>query len=483
MGIGFIFSNQITVLLGASGSASYLAKGLKSYFLGLLIGTLPLIWNVVIMPILQINGDKSYVKFAITSKTAINICGNLINIFIFHGGLFGMGLATSISEFSCLFILLMYFRKNEGLCHFSLSRIQPSLIVSILKNGFPRATKRACNTICGILINNWIIFIGGGVAMIAYSVQGNIYSLAAIPGLAIPGTLMLISGFLYAEYDEENLKQLVHTGMFFNILINVIVAIVIALLAPFIARLFIKDNPVAIPLAISCIYWYALRIPLTAINEFFFSFLQATQHLRAVNVYTLLNKLVYILIGSIIGGILFGSIGIFAGMTVAEILTLITIVLHIWIQNRKFPTRLEDFMLLPEEFSITKDHSLEISVKTVEEAHTVSRQIDAFCKANNIDKKRSYYAALCAEELVVNSAIHGFKEDQLNHIYIRLIYKNDDLTLRIRDNCPLFDIKKKYNQDDTTDITKNIGIRLVMKTAKDVQYMNTFNANNILITL
>lgn len=385
MGIGFIFSNQITVLLGASGSASYLAKGLKSYFLGLLIGTLPLIWNVVIMPILQINGDKSYVKFAITSKTAINICGNLINIFIFHGGLFGMGLATSISEFSCLFILLMYFRKNEGLCHFSLSRIQPSLIVSILKNGFPRATKRACNTICGILINNWIIFIGGGVAMIAYSVQGNIYSLAAIPGLAIPGTLMLISGFLYAEYDEENLKQLVHTGMFFNILINVIVAIVIALLAPFIARLFIKDNPVAIPLAISCIYWYALRIPLTAINEFFFSFLQATQHLRAVNVYTLLNKLVYILIGSIIGGILFGSIGIFAGMTVAEILTLITIVLHIWIQNRKFPTRLEDFMLLPEEFSITKDHSLEISVKTVEEAHTVSRQIDAFYKANNID--------------------------------------------------------------------------------------------------
>ena len=37
------------------------------------------------------------------------------------------------------------------------------------------------------------------------------------------------------------------------------------------------------------------------------------------------------------------------------------------------------------------------------------------------------------------------------------------------------------HQDDKNEIGENIGIRMVMKLAKDIRYVNTFNSNCLLI--
>lgn len=56
---------------------------------------------------------------------------------------------------------------------------------------------------------------------------------------------------------------------------------------------------------------------------------------------------------------------------------------------------------------------------------------------------------------------------------IRVVISNEDLILCFRDSCKLFDIREKFDSVDQKDMTRNVCIRLVMRMAKDVRYINT----------
>ena len=66
---------------------------------------------------------------------------------------------------------------------------------------------------------------------------------------------------------------------------------------------------------------------------------------------------------------------------------------------------------------------------------------------------------------------------------IRVLLANDDLILRFRDSCRLFNIREHYEVVEKKDITKNIGIRMVMCIAKDVMYVNALNLNTTIIKI
>ena len=63
--------------------------------------------------------------------------------------------------------------------------------------------------------------------------------------------------------------------------------------------------------------------------------------------------------------------------------------------------------------------------------------------------------------------------------------KDDDLILRVRDDCELFNVRAKGEawMEKPYDVTRNIGIRLTMASAKDLQYANTLGANTLIITV
>ena len=66
---------------------------------------------------------------------------------------------------------------------------------------------------------------------------------------------------------------------------------------------------------------------------------------------------------------------------------------------------------------------------------------------------------------------------------IRVLIVNGDLILRFRDSCRLFNIRERYETIDKNDVTKNIGIRMVMNIAKDVMYVSALNLNTTIIKL
>ncbi|MBO5521251.1 MAG: ATP-binding protein, partial [Eubacterium sp.] len=81
-------------------------------------------------------------------------------------------------------------------------------------------------------------------------------------------------------------------------------------------------------------------------------------------------------------------------------------------------------------------------------------------------------------EMAGNIVDHGYTKDKKSHtIDVRVVYKNDDIILRIKDDCVPFDPGTRSQLKDPSDPAKNIGIRMVYQIARDIQYQNMMGIN------
>ena len=83
----------------------------------------------------------------------------------------------------------------------------------------------------------------------------------------------------------------------------------------------------------------------------------------------------------------------------------------------------------------------------------------------------------------------GFLKAQMDKrkhsVDIRVIVSEDQVTLRLRDDCPLFDVKERGEQwrSRPEDPAACIGIRLVTRMSKELIYINTLGTNNLIVTI
>ena len=114
----------------------------------------------------------------------------------------------------------------------------------------------------------------------------------------------------------------------------------------------------------------------------------------------------------------------------------------------------------------------------------VSELIEDFLEQHQVDKRTSFFSGLCMEELATNVILHGFtKNNDKHYCDIKVMIDPDGIVLRIRDNCPYFDIRERYNSLSEEDANASIGIRLIYAVAKDVKYINVLKTNTIIIRM
>ena len=139
---------------------------------------------------------------------------------------------------------------------------------------------------------------------------------------------------------------------------------------------------------------------------------------------------------------------------------------------------MEDLMVIPDDFGVPEDERLDLSIRDINDVVCVAEKVQAFCLSRGSDQRRACLAGLALEEMAGNIVEHGFTKDRRQHSAdIRVLRKNGDFILRIKDDCVPFDPGERQKIAEGEDITKNIGIRMVFKIAKDVQYQNVLGLN------
>ena len=141
-----LFSAPISLLLGAALDPEHLLDPTRYYLAGLSIGLPFTLGTIFLIPIVALNGDKARIALATNTMMIVNIVGDLANVFVLNGGMLGMALATTVSYLCSFTILLLHFRKGEGV-GFKRSGLSLAVFVGVARAGTLASFTRLCSLV------------------------------------------------------------------------------------------------------------------------------------------------------------------------------------------------------------------------------------------------------------------------------------------------------------------------------------------------
>ena len=481
-----IFSKPITMLLGASGNAAELLPKARMYMIGIAVGIPARNVMCVLQAFLPIDNDRRLPVIASFAMVVINILLDLAVVFVFHGNTFEMGLVTSISYIAAIAVLLAHFSKKNTFLKLSFSDIEWEDTKELLVEGTPTAMHSIGHTLRGILMNRLLAFIASSAAIAAYSVYGQAEALLLPLAAGMADTVSALSGVLIGEENRPMIKKLLITSVRSTFFVTLSLSVISWIFAPQLARCFIKGNPEAFQMSVRAIRAYSIGFTLHGLNLIYQDYLHGIGKTAISAISGFLTECGFLIICAAVMVNWFGADGVWYAFPVTQVILLIYFALVEIIESRRLDIRRGGFwdkvILLPDSFDVSEKKCMDCSIKTMSEVASLSQEVWHFCEEQGCDERRKFLMSLAIEEMAGNIIEHGFSKDKKPHsIDVRIIHKDDDFIIRIRDDCLIFDPVNQLKLYSDDEPTHHIGLRMIIGTAKDVRYTSILKSNNLFI--
>lgn len=482
-----IFMDPLCEMLGAE-PGTEVFKLTKRYLLGFLLGGPAFIAAQMMVPYLQMAGERVRLIVAVLCMTVMDIILDLLNVHLFKQDMFGMGLASTISYYVAITFGLAYFLGKKCIYKFQKKLIDLKAIGQIALGGVPTVINQISLVLLVFTINKVLIkssgSTGGNIAVAAFSIVSTIANLGYCIGNGVSEVSLMLSGLSYEEEDDHSLTDIVKTQTFFATLLGGASMAVFLIFAGPIVRLFL-DNPDAEGAAIWGLRMFAISLIPSSINAAFKKYYQAISRVRFSESISVVQNFLFPAIVVLTLGNIFGDKGVWWYYIIGETLSIVYITIATHIMSKKKFLSLESLVCLPSGFGSKPGDVMEFTILDKSEVSTASSAAGLFCTKKGQGKKKSMYTSLCIEELANNIIQYGFEKPGQNRIDIRLVKKKKTMLIRIRDNCKGFDPVKflEMSRTQTDDPAKHIGIRMTLKIVKKVQYVNSLGLNNLTLEI
>ena len=452
------------------------------YLHGYMIGIPALMLIQVLGPMVVMDGGKKLFSLSAAVLCVVDVIGDLLNAFVFHGGSFGMGLATSVAFVIQLAMLLGRSFRRDGYFHFSLMDCRIRDMKGVVSAGSPTFVRKLATILRDLFINRMNLAVALSTAAVAArGVQNDLNMLMFCIGLGLGNTLISMTGIYYSEEDRRGLKRLFITAARTGLMISGGAGLICFVGSGAIAH-FYMDDPEAIALSAFSIRCMALGLILDTLLVSFQNYLQGIQNRKLVNLMNFGERLFIPVLTAFTLGRLFGSKGIMASMAISKVLLSLMVFALVCVRCRHFPRSWEDFMFLPKGFGGEDADSRQAQLTDISDVMRESDVAERFCLDHGVDRKLARWMALFVEEMAGNILQHGVprKADGVCVDY-RIFVNKGRICLCLRDYCEAFDPTRYFEAHRNDSDYDHTGIRMVMSRAKEVQYFNTFGSNNILL--
>ncbi len=474
------FPDLMGYCLGARGD---IIGMLSDYFRGYAFGFLPVLLSAQLSTFLQMERQERRTYIATAVMLVLNAFLDHYLTGVLEMGLFGLGLATTLSSWAFLLIQLVYYFSPRTLIRFSARSIIASDIKDILVIGFPGALSQLCQMLRGLYLNHAILCYAGEDGMSAYSAIMSVIGLyfAAIAGIGTSSRI-LISIYI-GEEDWAGLVEIMKTSLYKGMGLAIAVNCVFIALAVPITGVFFPDSSTEVyDLALWGFRLVPVSMPLACFNIIFCNCFQCTGKLRFVNILSIADGVVGVVLTASVLYPLMGGMGIWVTQVVNGFYAIILILVHAFILNRNFSIDTESLMTLDKDMGVSPEDRLDVTIRSEQEVVNLSEEIIRFCRQHHVDDRRAFFSGLCFEEMAGNIIKHGFSDNKRHSIDIRVVYKGDDeLMLRLRDDCMPFNPRERSELFTPEDTTRNIGLRMVSRIAKSMEYQNLLGLNVLTI--
>ena len=480
----FVFSNPLCTLLGAGvNTADHpVFTSTRHYLRGFVLGAPALMLQQIMVPYMQMAGNRKRLLTAVSAMSIADILLDLLNVFVFRLGMFGMGLASALSHYIAALFVVTFFLKKDCIFKFGKTLPGKAVFLSLFKEGAPVLVNQVCLVLLPLVRNNLLTYHGGFVAVAAYSVISSVGSTLFSIGSAVSSVSLTLSSMFHADRDKTSLKETMKIILSYAIAIYLILDVIILIAAKPIAMTFIKDSSVT-DMAVSGMRLVVPSYIPCVLNAAFKNYYQGTGHTRLTMVICIMQNFFMTTISALILGHFLGATGIWLSIACGEILTLLFVFTYVSVKNKKPAYRLNDVLLMSEIQGTEESNLFHQSVTKQADVVVVSGNASDFCHRHGLEKKTGMYIALATEELANNTIRYGFSDGNAHHIDIRIIVSDEGILFRMRDDCQSFDPVRYFELHQQDDPFAHIGIKMVMRLVKEARYENTLGLNNLFLTL
>ncbi|MBR1442168.1 MAG: ATP-binding protein [Firmicutes bacterium] len=477
------FSENIVQLLGKTANHEIISFA-ADYLRGYSFGIVPLAVGLILNSLMTIDSDQKRCIIYVMIVLFTDIILDILNVTYFYAGMFGMSLATSISSFIGMIVMLLHFTKEGHILHFTIKNFDVGCLKEAFMIGISQSVNQLANTCFIFILNNLLLYISGSRDLAAFAVANVAFMIVYSILGSLSSVTSIIMNLSYGEEDKSSLRRILRISIISGYRVGMILLILLFVFAENAAGIFIKNQDTAVlTQAVRFIRFIAVENVFLIFSYSVLGSFMGTGHISLNYLLGFLRDGVYPSVCTAILGLLFGIQGLETGFIAAGIITFVTCILIPCVRNKKFPRAIDDFLILSEDFDTKPEELLEVSINSATDISDISEKVRQFCLMRGESKRNSMFLSLFVEEMAGNTFKHGSNENKKIKTELRLLLKKGKRIIRLRDNGNRFDPVKWLEVNNPKDPEKGLGIRMIVGLAKEVKYISSMELNTIIINL
>ena len=475
--LGNLFLDTLLTGLGAGPDIPMLRTLCGSYVQPLVTAAPLFFLNFLLYFFVLSDDNPGLASLGYSVGSILDLVLNVLFVIVMHKGVRGAVYATIIAQGVSVLILSVHlFSGRKGILRLKAvltaqadrRRVRISF-ASSLRTGFSSSVSYLFQFLFLLLGNRLLLSAGaqgtidGELAVAVFDLVMNVSFVTASVYQASSGAMQPLAATFSAEHDSQSLRYLLRIAILTGLVSGLVLSGTIALLADPISALFGLSGQESRDLAAGAIRIFLLATPFFGIRAILTSFDQSTDRVSNVVFATLVRNLVFLLPITVLLGIFLPS-GFWWLFPLTEVLSLAVL-----LPVRRLRMKRTGGREAPVFSSTMTNDNRELS--------TVVEGVEQFCMENSVPAATSIQLQLAVEELCAVTMAQAFSGKPGEYIRVTLVAEGEArYMLHIRNSAPYFnplDMKMdKARTDMTAEVMDSIGVMMVQKKAKSLNYRN-----------
>ena len=238
--LGNIFSTPMLNLFGAKGTILPIAA---TYFGVIIYGVPFLAFAMMGTPTMRAEGKPKFAMYAMMVPAVLNVFLDVLFIKVFDWGMWGAGLATSLSYASCGLYILYFFlsSKSELKIIPKNFKLNYPIVKEIAKLGGVTIVRQGAISILMIVLNYSLFTYGGEISIAVYGIINRVMMFALSPVLGVTQGFLPVAGFNIGAEKNDRVKETIKKSIYFGSMLGTLIFIAIILFKEEIIWIFTND--------------------------------------------------------------------------------------------------------------------------------------------------------------------------------------------------------------------------------------------------
>lgn len=317
----FLLETHVLQLFGANGEILVPAI---PYFRIVIAGVPFLAYAMMGNPIIRALGKPTYAMLALILPAISNIILDILFIKVFNWGMFGAGLATSISYAVCGIFILGFLLSPKSSLRIGLRclKLKKKIVTEITSLGSITLVRQASVSILTIVLNYSLFKYGNESSIAIFGIINRLMMFIFFPVLGIVQGFLPIAGYNYGAELYKRVKEVLFTAIKYATVLCIITFIAIYFLNYEMTAVFTTDTTLLqqTPNAILICFFATPFIGFQLVGAAYF---QAAGKAKPALVLTLLRQSIFLIPFVIVLPMFFGLDGIWYSFPISDMLAAI----------------------------------------------------------------------------------------------------------------------------------------------------------------